>query len=263
MEPDSLAWAKQLQVIAQNGLTYVQDPYDRERYLQVREIAAQMLAAGAGLALPAAQALYAAETGHATPKVDVRGVVFRDDTVLLVRERSDGGWTLPGGWADPGESPAEATVREVAEESGYRTRAVRLLALYDRNRHGQGPHPFHIYKVFFQCELLAGEGLAPGPVRSGAGHLPPRSRLQRSRLIARARRWLARRQARSSWPRGARRPPLGADPAQGSPAHQETDAVDFFRVDALPALSLTRVTPAQIARLFVLAQHPDWPADFD
>jgi ADP-ribose pyrophosphatase YjhB (NUDIX family) len=152
-DPQWLAWAKQLQTIAQTGLTYVRDPYDRERYEQVREIALEMLAAGSGLPMPEARGLFAGETGHATPKVDVRGVVFQGDTILLVRERSDGGWTLPGGWADPGEAPSVATVREVYEESGYRTRAIKLLALYDRDLHGHGPHPYHIYKVFFQCEI--------------------------------------------------------------------------------------------------------------
>jgi ADP-ribose pyrophosphatase YjhB (NUDIX family) len=212
-DPQWLAWAKQLQTIAQTGLTYVRDPYDRVRYEQVREIALEMLAAGAGLALPEARALFAAETGHATPKVDVRGVVFQGDTVLLVRERADGGWTLPGGWADPGEAPSVATVREVYEESGYRTRAVKLLALYDRSLHGHGPHPYHIYKVFFQCEI--------DESAVSSGHAPD------------------------------------------SPSYLETDGVDFFRPDALPPLSLGRVTPRQIARFFEHARHPEWPADFD
>jgi ADP-ribose pyrophosphatase YjhB (NUDIX family) len=88
--------------------------------------------------------------------VDVRGVVFRGDAVLLVKERADGRWSVPGGWADVYDSPSEATVREVYEESGYRTRAVKLLALYDRVRQGHPPHPFHTYKVFFQCEVLGG-----------------------------------------------------------------------------------------------------------
>lgn len=154
MDTPWLAWAQELAVIAQNGLAYAQDGYDRERYERVRTIAAAILSTGSGLDPAAAAGLFAAEQGHATPKVDVRGVVFRDDRILLVRERADDRWTLPGGWADPGESPAGGTVREVWEESGYRTRAVKLLALYDRGRHGHGPHPFYIYKVFFRCDLL-------------------------------------------------------------------------------------------------------------
>jgi ADP-ribose pyrophosphatase YjhB (NUDIX family) len=86
----------------------------------------------------------------------VRAAVFREDRILLVEERTDGCWSLPGGWADVQESPAEATVREVREESGYETRAVKLLAVYDRNRHGHPATAFHAYKLFFQCELVGG-----------------------------------------------------------------------------------------------------------
>lgn len=169
MDPRWLDWAQRLQIIAQNGLHYAQDLYDRDRYEQVRDIAAGLMAGPAEAGVDPAQvrAMFTADTGHATPKVDVRGVIFREDRVLLVRELADAGrWTVPGGWADPGESPAESTVREVYEESGYHTRAVKLLALYDRNRHGHPPHPYHIYKIFFLCELVD-----PPPVpASRAGH---------------------------------------------------------------------------------------------
>ena len=87
----------------------------------------------------------------------MRAAVFRENRILLVRESTDGAWSLPGGWADVGESPADAVVREVREESGYETRAVKLLAVYDRNRHGHPPFPFHAYKLFFRCELIGGE----------------------------------------------------------------------------------------------------------
>jgi len=156
MDPTWLEWAQQLQAIAQNGLTYVKDPYDAERYEAIRELAAEIVATHSNLELDHIHDLFAGEIGHATPKVDVRGAVFRANTILLVRERSDGLWTLPGGWADINESPGEAVVREVYEESGYHTRAVKLLALYDRNRHGHKPFPFHVYKLFFQCELVGG-----------------------------------------------------------------------------------------------------------
>ena len=149
--------------------------------------------------------LFAAEAGYATPKVDLRGVVFREEQILLVQEHEDGGWTLPGGWADVGESPADGTVREVREESGYETRALKLLAVYDRNRHGHPPIPFHAYKLFFLCELIGGA-------------------------------------------------PAGS---------YETDAVDWFAEDQLPALSLSRVTAAQLHRFFEHHRNPQWPADFD
>jgi ADP-ribose pyrophosphatase YjhB (NUDIX family) len=107
--------------------------------------------------------------GHATPKVDVRGVVFRDEAILLVRERADGRWSLPGGWADVYDSPSEATVREIWEESGYRTRAVKLLALYDRTKQGHTPMPFHAYKVIFQCEITGGEPQGGSVETDGVG----------------------------------------------------------------------------------------------
>jgi ADP-ribose pyrophosphatase YjhB (NUDIX family) len=155
-DPKWLEWARQLQTIAQAGLTYAQDTFDIERYEAIRRLAAEMLAAQANADLTAVQNLFAGEYGHPTPKVDVRGAIFKDDTILLVKERADGGWTLPGGWADINESPAQAVVREVYEESGYQTRAVKLLALYDRRLHDHPPHPWHIYKLFFQCDLVGG-----------------------------------------------------------------------------------------------------------
>ncbi|HTQ53861.1 MAG TPA: NUDIX hydrolase [Bryobacteraceae bacterium] len=162
MHPKWLDWAQRLQAIAQSGLAYDPHQYDRERYEAVQEIAAGMMAASAECGITAVRELFAAQAGYATPKVDVRGVVFRDDRILLVREREDGGWTLPGGWADVNESPAQATVREVREESGYDTRAVKLLALYDRNLHGHPPIAFHAYKIFFHCQLLGGAPAASG-----------------------------------------------------------------------------------------------------
>jgi ADP-ribose pyrophosphatase YjhB (NUDIX family) len=149
--PKLLDWARRLQAIAQTGVAYGKPAvYDRERYEQVRRIAAEMLATDGEA--EAADAVLALEVGHATPKLDVRGAVFRGNEILLVRE--DGAWGLPGGWADVGESPGESVVREVLEESGYATRAVKLLALYDRDRHAYEPHAWHIWKAIFLCELL-------------------------------------------------------------------------------------------------------------
>ncbi|MBN1643029.1 MAG: NUDIX hydrolase [Anaerolineae bacterium] len=151
-----LEWAQRLQAIAQSGLTYTRNPFEIERYEAVREIAAEIVATHSDLDIDQVRDLFAAEQGYATPKVDVRGVVFHEDRILLVKELRDGRWTLPGGWADVNDSPAEATVREVYEESGYHSRAVKLLACYDRNRHGHPPYGFHIYKLFFLCELTGG-----------------------------------------------------------------------------------------------------------
>jgi ADP-ribose pyrophosphatase YjhB (NUDIX family) len=156
--PKWLEWAKRLQAVSQNGLTYAGNPFDIERYQAVRQIAAEMMAVGSDTKLSRVLDLFAGEVGYATPKVDVRGVVFRDDALLLVLEREDNRWTLPGGWADVNESPSEAVVREVYEESGYQTCAVKLLAVYDRSKHPHvPPFPFHIYKLFFRCEVRGGQ----------------------------------------------------------------------------------------------------------
>ncbi len=154
MDPDWLGWIKRLQAIAQDGLTYATDDYDLDRYERLRGVAAEILAAHSTGSLRGAHKLLALETGPATPKVDVRAAVFRDGGILLVKEPDDGGWSLPGGWADVGETPAESAVREVYEESGYRVRAVKLIAAYDRDRHGHTPIPYHVYKFFFLCEIV-------------------------------------------------------------------------------------------------------------
>jgi ADP-ribose pyrophosphatase YjhB (NUDIX family) len=155
MSDQWLHWAQRLQALAQTGLTFAVNDFDRDRYGQVATIAAEMMAAGGMDDIDGLQKLFAQQQGYTTPKVDVRGVVIHKDKLLLVREKLDEGrWTLPGGWADVGESPALATEREIEEEAGYTARAVKLLALYDRNKHGHTPYIFHAYKIFFRCELL-------------------------------------------------------------------------------------------------------------
>lgn len=157
MEPNWLTWAKRLAALAQDGLTYSDNEYEIDRYNQIRQVAAEMMAAGFQLETRTFLDLFAREQGYATPKVDVRGAVFRDDKILLVREKIDGGWTLPGGWADPCQSPSEAVAREVFEESGFEVRVVKLAAVYDRSKHPHlPPMPFHLYKLFFLCEITGG-----------------------------------------------------------------------------------------------------------
>jgi ADP-ribose pyrophosphatase YjhB (NUDIX family) len=156
MEPAWLGWARRLNALAQTGLTFAENPYEIERYTAIRTIAAEMIAQGMGADAGRVLDLFASDAGYATPKVDVRGVVFQDGKILLVHERSDGLWTLPGGWADVGDSPADAVVREIREESGFETRATKLLALLDRNKHGHPPHVNHIYKIFIRCEIIGG-----------------------------------------------------------------------------------------------------------
>jgi ADP-ribose pyrophosphatase YjhB (NUDIX family) len=160
METDArwLEWNQRLQAIAQNGLTFARDAYDLERYQAIRRIAAEMLAAGSGLPSAAVLGILEQETNYATPKVDVRGVVFREDKLLLVRERSDGKWTLPGGWADVCASPAENVVREIHEESGFLTRATKMLAVFDRSKHPhEPPFAFHVYKIYLLCTIIGGQ----------------------------------------------------------------------------------------------------------
>jgi ADP-ribose pyrophosphatase YjhB (NUDIX family) len=155
-----LEWARKVQAIAQNGLAFTRDPFDRERYTQLTALVAELLSRELAIPVDAARELWAGEHGYATPKVDVRGGVFRDDHVLLVRERSDGRWTLPGGWVDVNDAPSEAVAREIFEESGYRARPVKLAALLDKNRHPHPPGVHHIYKLFFLCELTGGAATA-------------------------------------------------------------------------------------------------------
>jgi ADP-ribose pyrophosphatase YjhB (NUDIX family) len=152
-----LEWAQRLQAIAQTGLSYSKDIFDTERYATVRCIAAEMMAMGCGAAAASGFIeMFACDTGYATPKVDVRAAAFDAGRVLLVRESEDGRWTLPGGWADVGDAPSLAAVREVKEESGYDVVPTKLAAVYDRNRHGHPVIPFHAYKLFFICSITGG-----------------------------------------------------------------------------------------------------------
>jgi len=209
MEPVWLVWARELQAIAQTGLTFATNGYDRERYTAIRSLAAQIMATQSDADFGRVEALFAEQAGYATPKVDVRGAIFDENSrILLVREIADAGrWTMPGGWADVNQSPAESIIREVREEAGLEVRVRKLAAVYDRARHPhQPPHPFHVFKLFFICEVI------------------------------------------------------GGTPEPGT----ETSEVAFFAENEIPGdLSLGRVVPHQIARMFEHARHRDLPTDFD
>jgi ADP-ribose pyrophosphatase YjhB (NUDIX family) len=166
-----LDWAREIQALAQTGRHYAQNDFDRERADRLLEIAAEIVAEHAGLAAPEALAAFRAQPGYVTPKVDVRGAVCREGNLLLVREAQDGGWTLPGGWADVGESPARAAEREVFEEAGLEVRAVRLIGVYDANRIEGGLPLFHAYKLVFLCERLSGS-LTPSKETSDVAFFP-------------------------------------------------------------------------------------------
>jgi ADP-ribose pyrophosphatase YjhB (NUDIX family) len=154
--PRYLEWAREIQALAQTGFHYAHDDYQKERCRRLMEIAAEMIGENTGLAPgPIAQAFHA-QIGYATPKIDVRAAVFREGKLLLVRERMDSGWTLPGGWADVGDDPSQAAEREVLEEAGFLVKARKVIGVYDANR--VGPlEIFHAYKIVFLCELVGGE----------------------------------------------------------------------------------------------------------
>ena len=157
-DPAWLGLARELQAMSQTGLFYSKDKYDTERYERLRVLATEMMAMGAGVATEEIIDLFRQDTGYATPRVDVRGAAFRDGRVLMVRERNDGRWALPGGWADVNQTAGQCVAREIEEESGFSARAVKLCAVWDRRRHGHTPpHPFYVYKMFFLCEITGGE----------------------------------------------------------------------------------------------------------
>jgi len=204
-DPRWLEWTRRIAAIAQNGLAYSEGVFDRERYLELRRIAAEMMGAYGDASPERIVQLFERQAGYAPPKVDVRGVVFREGRILLVRERDDGRWALPGGWVDAGESPRQAVEKEIREESGYETRAVKLLAVHDRDRHGSPPLPWAVYRLMIRCELLGGEATTS----------------------------------------------------------IETEGVEFFSENELPALSEGRGTPGEIRRMFEHLRHPGWPTDLD
>lgn len=166
-----LAWAREIQALAQTSRHYAQNEFERGRADRLLQIAAEIV--GTHSTLPADQALtaFTAQPGYVTPKVDVRGAVFDGERLLMVRESIDGGWTLPGGWADVGEPPALAVEREVLEEAGLKVRATRLVGVYDANRVEDGLPLFHAYKLVFWCERLGGE-IKASPETSEVGFFP-------------------------------------------------------------------------------------------
>jgi ADP-ribose pyrophosphatase YjhB (NUDIX family) len=207
-EPDWLTWARELQAIAQTGLAFSRDPYDRERYEALRALAARMFAARTGAPVERIAELFAGETGYATPKIDVRAAVFdASERLLMVRETSDGGrWTLPGGWADVNHTAAENAAKEALEESGYTVRVLKLAALWDRTRQGHPAGVFSCAKVFFVCEPTGG----------------------------------------------------------AATTSHETSEVGWFAEADLPQdLSLARVSPQQISRMFAHRRDSALPTDFD
>lgn len=156
-EPQWLVWAKQIQTISQNGLTFSTNPFDLERYHALQRLAVEIIANHASCSRDSLAATLAQEKGYATPKVDVRCVAFRDGKVLLVQKKHDGKWSLPGGWADAGLAPSEAVIKELRDATGFDGIARKILAVYDRRLHSDVPHLFETYQIFIQCDLVGGE----------------------------------------------------------------------------------------------------------
>ena len=150
-----LSWAIELQTISQNGLTYTKDIYDKERFERIREIAAEILAMKSNLSTDIVKGLFCNETGYQTPKLDTRAAIFKDNQILLVKERDK--WSLPGGWVDVNDSVFSSTIKEVKEESGYDVEPLRIIAVQDRNKHNYPLYAYGICKIFVLCELLGGE----------------------------------------------------------------------------------------------------------
>ncbi len=164
--------AKRMQALAQSGLEYSDNKYDRDRYQQMRELSLEIMHDFTELKMDKLVGVFASEQGYQTPKVDVRGVVFRGDQILMVRETIDGNWSLPGGWADVGLTPSEVAAKEVWEESGLAVVPERLLAVLDKKRHNHPPDLFHIYKIFILCRETGGE-LKGGMETSETGFFGP------------------------------------------------------------------------------------------
>jgi ADP-ribose pyrophosphatase YjhB (NUDIX family) len=168
--------------LGQTGLAFGTSDYDLDRYRQVRALAAELLAVTSGV--PAAELAieFGRDSGYVTPKIDVRGAIFDErERVLLMREKTDGRWSLPGGWADPGDAPSAAATREIREETGYNSVAVKLVACWDRDIQGNLPAlPVHVYKLFFLCRR-EGAAQPPSPLETldvgwfGLDELPPLS----------------------------------------------------------------------------------------
>jgi ADP-ribose pyrophosphatase YjhB (NUDIX family) len=150
--------ARRLKAISHLGLTYANNEYDIERYSELQQISIEMMQLVTGVPLETLAGYFSEKKEYITPKVDVRAVIFNNENeILLVREKADGKWSLPGGWADIGQTPTEVAVREVLEETGFNVKPVKLLAVLDKRCHPHPPQLDYVYKIFIQCEIVTSE----------------------------------------------------------------------------------------------------------
>lgn len=152
-----LDWARKIQAISQTGLEYAHNEYDIERNKKLAEIAAEIFSENSNLDKEQALEIFLSQKGYTTPRLDVRTAIIRDGKILLVKEVSDGKWAMPGGWADVGDTPADAAVREAKEESGFDVKPIKVIGVYDANRQSGPLELFHAVKVVYLCEIIAGE----------------------------------------------------------------------------------------------------------
>jgi ADP-ribose pyrophosphatase YjhB (NUDIX family) len=163
---------KRIKSLADIGLVYAEDEYDKDRYTELKEISLKLLAEVSNKPLHVLQNFFLPEKDYPTVKVDVRGFILNEaDEILMAKESVDGKWTIPGGWADIGDSPSEAVLKEIKEETGFDAEVVRLLAIYDKRFHEHPPEPFYIYKIMFFCKIVGGE-LQHGFDMQGADFFP-------------------------------------------------------------------------------------------
>ena len=149
--------AKRIRALSHQGLTYAKDPYDQERYTELQEISFQILQSIAQQPIETVRNFFSNQKEYPTPKVDVRAIVLNPQgEILMVKESTDGLWSLPGGWADIGFSPSEVAIKEVHEETGLTVKVNRLIALLDKRLHPHPPQPEYVYKLFIACDYLSG-----------------------------------------------------------------------------------------------------------
>ena len=156
MQTQWLKWAQQIQAIAQTGLHFTNDVYDRERYESLRTLSVEILTTYTDHDMEQVRQLFTNETGYQTPKVDVRAAIFQNEKLLLVREKADDQWALPGGFCDVGLSPKENIIKEVKEEAGFEVLPKRLIAILDQQKHPHPPLAYHYYKIFIHCDISGG-----------------------------------------------------------------------------------------------------------
>jgi len=177
--PQWLVWAREIQALAQTGLAFSEGDYDRQRYQRLSAIAAEITAMHSSLGKEDLERSFLLQPGYATPKIDVRAAIVRDGKILLVQEREDERWCMPGGWADVGEVPSRMISREVREESGFEAVPTRIIGVFDANRGGRPLEFYHAFKIVFLCDIVGGKPRASDETLAvdffPFEHLPPLS----------------------------------------------------------------------------------------